>query len=159
MSTPNQELLARYNKHIEVRKARGERLASYKCPSCEGTIECSIPARGQIYDSLVECPHCGKMHFKVVYDDGDVFCSQPRCGRRAPSAQKGFTLVGLLASLLVYALIIGGLAALANAFMPAPPTAASSRYTVTVYTARIGGQPVTCTETHDHHTGARERAC
>jgi hypothetical protein len=37
--------------------------------------------------------------------------------------------------------------------------AASPLFTTTVYEARIDGQPVTCTETHDHQTGTRSRAC
>lgn len=152
-------LLARYNEHTDRLKASGAKLTSYPCPACHGTIETIQPPGGQVYDSIVDCPHCEKMHFKVVFSDGLVRCTRPPFARRAPAAQKGFSLVGLLASLTVYALLIGGIATLANAFTPAPPTAASPRYTTTVYETRIDGQRVTCTETHDHQTGARERAC
>lgn len=156
MSVRQQDLLARYNECIARRKARGELLASYLCPGCFGEIECSIPKFGQVYDSIVECPHCEKMHFKVVHHDGLVETRMPPCKK---IRQCGFSLVGLLASLLVYVLFIGGIATLANAFMPTPPEAASPRYTVTKYEIRVDGQPVPCTETHDHQTGARERAC
>ncbi len=159
MSASQQELLARYNEHTARRKAHGETLANYKCPFCLGQIECSIPRHGQVYDSMVECPFCEKLHFKTVYSDGAVFTSRPVRTRRASAAQRGFSLVGLLASLVVYVLLIGGIALLANALTPAPPTVASPRYTVTIYETRINGQRVTCAETHDHQTGARERAC
>jgi hypothetical protein len=97
------------------------------------------------------------MHFKAVHSDGSVDTEHPAL--HAPSAQRGFNLVGLLASLLFYVLLIGGIAALANAFTPEPSTAASPRYTVSSYETRIDGQRVTCTDTHDHDTGARSRAC
>jgi len=154
-------LLARYNEYTARLVAAGKKLASYSCPACSGEIKALLPPRGQIYDSLVECPYCEELHGKIVHHNGSVetmFLGKCRA-RRAPAAQRGFSLVGLLASLLVYAPLIGGIAMLANAFTPTPPTAASPRYTVTTYEARIDGQRVACTETHDHQTGARERAC
>lgn len=150
-------LLTRHNEHIARLKQNGVRLAEYACPSCGMTIEVIMPARGQVYDSMVECPHCEKMHFKIVDDSGSV--ETHVLHPITKKLQRGFSLVGLLASLMVYALFIGGIALMANALTPAPPTDASPRYTVTVYETRIDGQRVTCTETHDHQTGARERAC
>lgn len=157
MSTRNQELLARYRKHIERRMARGERLASYQCPHCAGEIKCSIPPIGQVYDSLVECPHCKNLHGKIVHCSGKVETfgdiGWPQC------RQKGFTLVGALAALVVYALFVAGIVAVTNAFVPTPPTAATPRLTVTITPTRIDGQIVNCVETHNHQTGARSRAC
>lgn len=156
MSTRNQELVARYRKHIERRMTRGERLASYQCPHCAGEIKCSIPPIGQVYDSLVECPHCNKLHGKIVHCSGNVETFgdiDPQC------RQKGFTLVGALAALVVYALFLAGIAAVANAFIPAPPKTVEPRLTVTITPTRIDGQIVNCVDTYNHQTGARSRAC
>lgn len=68
------------------------------------------------------------------------------------------SLSALLVVLLIYVvLLVVGLSAL---FMSASrPAAAVAHYTVTVYETQINGRSVICTETHDHQTGTRSRAC
>lgn len=74
---------------------------------------------------------------------------------------QGPGLVGALSGLVTLLLFVAGLVWLIAA-VSAPndrsaPTA--PRKTVHIYTAEIHGETVTCTETHDHETGARSRAC
>ncbi len=62
-------------------------------------------------------------------------------------------------SLLVTVALIGSISVLAGRCVPEPSPAAAPRFTVATYETRINGRRVTCTETHDHQTGARSRAC
>jgi hypothetical protein len=79
------------------------------------------------------------------------------CHGGCPHArQKGFSLVGLLASLLVMGGFIALVTGVAAQFVPEPTVTLSTR---TTFIVNIGGHPVTCTETVDHQTGARSRAC
>lgn len=61
-----------YEQWLERMRAADMKLATYECPSCTGSIEALAPPKDQIYDSLSDCPHCEKMHFKVVYATGQV---------------------------------------------------------------------------------------
>ncbi len=78
-------LLKRYNAHIALMKASRVPLAHYLCPDCNQAIECLIPQHGQVYDSLVTCPHCEQTHFKAVHSDGAVDIVQPITKHRASS--------------------------------------------------------------------------
>lgn len=59
-------LKQQYTAYIARLKKRGDKLASYRCPHCREQIEAPAPPRGQKWDSMVECPHCGNLHFKIV---------------------------------------------------------------------------------------------
>lgn len=61
-----------YEQWLEQMRTDGRKLAVYPCPSCTVSIETLAPPKDQIYDSLSVCPHCEKMHFKVVYATGQV---------------------------------------------------------------------------------------
>lgn len=65
-------LLAKYKAYIARLKKSGAKLSAYFCPHCAKEIEALVPPRGDRYDSMVECPHCGEMHFKIVDDRGHV---------------------------------------------------------------------------------------
>lgn len=50
---------------------------NYKCPDCNKAIETRIPTKALVsekgfWDSLVECPHCKKLHFKKVWPNGKI---------------------------------------------------------------------------------------
>jgi putative FmdB family regulatory protein len=79
-------LLARYNEYIDRLKKSGAQLTEYRCPDCGRTIEAIVPPKAQVYGSMVECPHCRKMHFKAVFDDGAVNITRRPFARRARSA-------------------------------------------------------------------------
>lgn len=64
--------LAKYEAYFARLKKNGDKLSAYRCPYCTKEIETLVPPRGDQYDSLVECPHCGEIHFKVVDDRGHV---------------------------------------------------------------------------------------
>ena len=66
--------MVEYDEWLERMKAAGKPLTSYRCPNdeCGGDIHALIPPEGDVYDSLVKCPHCGIYHFKVVKSDGSV---------------------------------------------------------------------------------------
>lgn len=155
MSTPNQKLLARYHKYIERMRAHGASLTIYKCPACGGSIEALQPPRGQIFDSLVQCPHCEELHGKIVRHNGNVETLALLDRRR----QKGSSIIGLLASLALLGALVGAAAGIASWFIPAAPVDTRPRLTVTITPTRIDGQLVNCVDTYNHQTGARSRAC
>lgn len=53
-------------------RAAGDRIGVYKCPDCDGDIETILPKRGStmVYDSLMTCPHCGKLHWMSATSKG-----------------------------------------------------------------------------------------
>lgn len=155
MSTPNQQLLARYHKHIARMKARGAALTSYPCPVCKKTIEAARPPAGQEFDSMVECGYCGELHFKTVFSDGLVRTHRPSARKQ----QRGFSLVGLLASLVLLGVLIGAAVGIASWFIPTAPVDARPRLTVTITPTRIEGQIVNCIDIQNHQTGTRSHAC
>jgi hypothetical protein len=70
--TEDKTLLKLYNAHIEQLKARGEKLDKYLCPHCKGTIDVLVPPSGQVFDTMATCPHCLKLHFRIVYSSGEI---------------------------------------------------------------------------------------
>lgn len=65
-------LKRQYTVYIARLKKSGAKLIAYPCPACREEIETLVPPKGRKYDSLVQCPHCEEMHFKVVGAGGRV---------------------------------------------------------------------------------------
>lgn len=61
-----------YDAYIARLKNKGVKLVAYPCPACREKIETLVPPKGRKHDSLVQCPHCEEMHFKVVGAGGRV---------------------------------------------------------------------------------------
>lgn len=61
-----------YAAYIASLKKHGHQLTAYRCPDCDKEIETLVPPKGDQYDSLTICPHCGREHFKIVHSDGRV---------------------------------------------------------------------------------------
>lgn len=61
-----------YTRWRARQKQKGAPMRVYCCPHCKGDIETLVPPEGQVYDSMVSCPHCARMHFKVVSAEGEV---------------------------------------------------------------------------------------
>lgn len=69
----------RYADWLQAAEDSGAALAYYECPYCEGQIATLIPdSAEEPFDSLVTCPHCRDMHFKVVWSDGSVVRDVPK---------------------------------------------------------------------------------
>lgn len=47
-------------------RAAGGKLVEYACPDCQGTNYSPKPKGKDIYSTAVCCPHCAKMHYRVV---------------------------------------------------------------------------------------------
>lgn len=72
MSTTYEEWLAKA-------KADGLRLSRYQCPSCGVDIETPTPAcKRESYDSMMLCPHCGELHFKIAHANGTLEVREAR---------------------------------------------------------------------------------
>ena len=63
------KLRAKHNAYMFQWKASGRRTLAYTAPCCGATIETTAPPKGETWDSLATCPHCGELHFKVVTFD------------------------------------------------------------------------------------------
>lgn len=62
----NKKLKKAYLCYIAKRRKSGGRLMSYSCPSCGETIETPVPSsKGEVWDTLSECPFCEGLHFKI----------------------------------------------------------------------------------------------
>lgn len=62
-----------YEAYMDRWRAGGRPVASYACPTCTAEIEVPRPSRaGEVWDSLMTCPECGAVHFKVVPAHGPV---------------------------------------------------------------------------------------
>lgn len=71
--------LSQYFDYIaRLQKNGREKLVSYRCPDCRSEIEALVPSKGQTYDSVVECPYCGKTHYKIVEDTARVYVHTAR---------------------------------------------------------------------------------
>jgi len=53
-------------------KAAGRSLVGYACPVCTCHIDSLLPDPGDIYSTMVSCPNCGELHFRVVRANGAV---------------------------------------------------------------------------------------
>lgn len=56
----------RHLEYVARLRAQGVKLLAYACPHCSFSIEVQRAPRGDTWDTLSECPKCGKMHFRVA---------------------------------------------------------------------------------------------
>lgn len=52
--------------------ANGKTILRYECPNCRGELFAMQPPRGEIYDSMVCCPSCLKLHFRITHSTGEI---------------------------------------------------------------------------------------
>lgn len=71
------KLLGDYRKFIRMKKEKGLRLISGKCPNCRKTIKTSPAPDGQVWDTLSVCPHCEISNFKVTEGSKVSFIKLP----------------------------------------------------------------------------------
>lgn len=62
----NESLFETYCAWLGRTLTRGISLAKYKCPHCESDLYSSIPPVGDVTDTLITCPVCAELSFKVV---------------------------------------------------------------------------------------------
>lgn len=68
-NAPQPTLKEWYAAHIVRLRAEGKPLLTYACPCCDEAIDIQRPGVGEIWDSMIICPHCDDMHFRISYGD------------------------------------------------------------------------------------------
>jgi len=64
-----EEITVKVDAYFEKIEAKygSHRVAKYPCPHCQGEIKALRPEEtGEVWDSMVQCNLCGKLHFKVI---------------------------------------------------------------------------------------------
>jgi Zn finger protein HypA/HybF involved in hydrogenase expression len=62
----NATLMQRYTEYNDRLKAQGVKLIAFDCPSCKQSIETHPAPKGEVWDTLSECPHCNAMFMKIT---------------------------------------------------------------------------------------------
>jgi Zn finger protein HypA/HybF involved in hydrogenase expression len=65
-------LLEQHNAYIQRLKERGAKTAVYKTPCCGNDVEDRLAEKGEKWDTMCTCAHCGTSYFKVASDSGIV---------------------------------------------------------------------------------------
>lgn len=67
--------IERYETHTEALRSQGLPLAAYSCPACAEQLHSLVPRpdEDRDYTSMVVCPYCDGLHFRVTCDDGSVY--------------------------------------------------------------------------------------
>lgn len=61
------DLKQAYLQYFEKIRKTDARILSYSCPRCKASIETRVPSnKEESWNSLVVCPHCEELHFKVA---------------------------------------------------------------------------------------------
>lgn len=61
------ELQRAYKAYMAKWKRSGNRWGRYRCPDCKALVEAGKPSeRGEQWDSLRTCPHCGLCHMFIA---------------------------------------------------------------------------------------------
>lgn len=66
MATGTTTLLQRYTEYNDRLKAQGITLIAFECPACNQSIETQPAPKGDVWDTLSECPHCNAMFMKIT---------------------------------------------------------------------------------------------
>lgn len=61
----NNDLLQRHRDYIRRARAGGANIHPYRAPCCGKDLETTAPKDAQVWDSLTNCPYCGKLFMKV----------------------------------------------------------------------------------------------
>ena len=59
-------LMQRYTEYNDRLKAQGIKLIAFECPACKQSIETQPAPKGDVWDSLAECPQCNAMYMKIT---------------------------------------------------------------------------------------------
>lgn len=62
----NPTLMQLYTEYNDRLKAEGIKLIAFSCPSCNESIETRPAPKGDTWDTLSNCPHCGSMFMKIT---------------------------------------------------------------------------------------------
>lgn len=58
-----------YVAYMDQVRAEGRPIVAYEPPCGCPAIETEAPDDADVWDTLSTCPHCGDLHYKVVYFD------------------------------------------------------------------------------------------
>ncbi|MDF1691744.1 MAG: hypothetical protein P1U47_05200 [Zhongshania sp.] len=66
-------LADKYSHWLRCVKANQVPLLDYTCPDCKQELQALRPPEGEEpWDSVIECPHCQGLHFRVAHSQGAV---------------------------------------------------------------------------------------
>ncbi|CAA0103272.1 hypothetical protein [Zhongshania aliphaticivorans] len=66
-------LVDKYNHLMRCAKAERVPLVPYLCPDCNADLlALQPPLEDDPWDSVVQCPHCLGLHFRLVSFDGEI---------------------------------------------------------------------------------------
>jgi hypothetical protein len=72
--------MSEYFDYIAKWKSSGGRTLFLTTPCCEKKIEVGAPMDTEsVWDSVMECPHCGELMFKIVTYSEATAHGQPTC--------------------------------------------------------------------------------
>lgn len=60
------KLKAEYDDWTNKLKAKGIKFVPYKVPCCGGQLESRLASKGDVWDTLATCPHCGGLYMKIT---------------------------------------------------------------------------------------------
>lgn len=59
-------LMQRYTEYNNRLKAQGIEMVAFDCPACKLSIETQPAPKGDVWDTLSECPYCNAMYMKFT---------------------------------------------------------------------------------------------
>lgn len=59
-------LKQKHDEFIAKVKAKGGKTLVYRTPCCNNEVEDRVPPSGEMWDSMVTCPHCDAHYFKTA---------------------------------------------------------------------------------------------
>lgn len=62
----NRKALADHSAYIARVKSTGAKTSIFKVPCCGKDLEDRVPPKGETWDTLMACPHCSSLFFKVA---------------------------------------------------------------------------------------------
>lgn len=60
------KLKAKNDEYFARMRDQGRKLVAYHAPCCKGLLETLAAPRGQVWDTMAQCPHCGGMYLKIT---------------------------------------------------------------------------------------------
>lgn len=68
----SEDLKAQHEQYIAGLREAGDPITQYLTPCCNKIVDCRAGVSGEIWDTLVTCPHCGGLHIRVTAPDAVV---------------------------------------------------------------------------------------
>jgi hypothetical protein len=59
-------LKLKHDEYIAKCRAAGDKLVAYRVPCCGGLLETRAAPRGEVWDTVSQCPHCGHLYIKLT---------------------------------------------------------------------------------------------